>query len=43
MDNPRDLKNDAKQHAWDLFSMTGGIGYYLLYKELSGEHDRHDY
>ena len=25
--------------AWSLFSATGGVGYYLLYKELTGAHD----
>ena len=25
--------------AWGLFALTGGIGYYLLHKELNGEHD----
>ncbi|MDR1094012.1 MAG: hypothetical protein LBL66_07685 [Clostridiales bacterium] len=25
--------------AWGLFSATGGIGYYLLFKELTGAHD----
>ena len=25
--------------AWGMFAATGGIGYYLLYKELRGDHD----
>ena len=31
---------DPGQNAWSLFALTGGVGYYLLYKELNGEHDR---
>ena len=27
------------QNAWGLFALTGGIGYYLLHKELKGDHD----
>jgi hypothetical protein len=30
---------NAGQTAWGLFALTGGIGYYLLHKELNGEHD----
>ena len=31
---------DPGQNAWNLFALTGGVGYYLLYKELTGQHDR---
>lgn len=34
------LPGDAGQSAWDLFKLTGGVGYYLLHKELTGAHDR---
>ena len=27
------------QNAWGLFALTGGIGYYLLYKELHDDGD----
>ena len=30
---------DPTQSAWGLFALTGGVGYYLLYKELIGGHD----
>ena len=30
---------DPGQSAWGLFALTGGVGYYLLYKELNGDHD----
>ena len=36
------IPGDPGQNAWGLFALTGGIGYYLLYKELNGEHDGHD-
>ncbi|MBQ9950146.1 MAG: hypothetical protein IJO93_05450 [Clostridia bacterium] len=28
-------KHDAREFAWDSFSKTGKIGYYLFYKALS--------
>ncbi|GHV01472.1 hypothetical protein FACS1894211_11310 [Clostridia bacterium] len=34
-----DFNNGLGPAAWGLFSATGGIGYYLLFKELTGEHD----
>lgn len=39
MNEFRGGSRDPKQNAWDLFALTGGVGYYLLYKELSGGHD----
>ena len=33
-------ENDARQFAWDSFSKTGQIGYYLFYRALTfGETD----
>jgi hypothetical protein len=33
-------EKDLGDTAWSLFTSTGGLGYYLLYKELKGEHDK---
>jgi len=33
---------DPSQTAWGMFALTGGIGYYLLYKELMGGGDGRD-
>lgn len=30
---------DNGNFAWNMFAQTGQIGYYLLYKELNGEHE----
>ena len=35
------FNNGLGPAAWGMFAATGGIGYYLLYKELTGDHDEH--
>ena len=39
MDEFKGDNRSPGQNAWDLFTMSGNVGYYLLYKELSGGHD----
>ena len=41
MNNQEQIKNGAAKNAWDLFTTTGEIGYYLLYKDLTGSNDSH--
>ncbi len=32
-------KNDTEEVVWDMFSRSGSIGHYLLYKKLHRDND----